>query len=62
MKELDVQIINGKKPCWYHSLKGMVFRVYDNRRDYILKEDYDLGHHAMWRHISKPDVLVVRQV
>lgn len=62
MKELQVQIIKGERSCWYHDLVGRVFTVYENRRDYILKEDYDRSHRAVWRHILKEDAKTFQQL
>lgn len=45
---------------WYHRMEGQDFQVYDNGRDYILKEDKDKGYGASWRHISKDDCLEAR--
>lgn len=60
MDELTVRIVKARMPSyWYASLEGMTFKVYDNGRDYILKEDYDLGHRCPWRHMDKGDVEVV---
>jgi len=57
MRELKVEVIKANSlSCWYSGLEGNVFTVYDNRRDYILKEDYDRGHRAIWRHLDKEDV------
>jgi len=56
MRITEVQILRAGKPTyWYAGLKGSIFTVYDNRRDYILKEDYDRGYHAAWRHIDKDE-------
>lgn len=38
---------------------GETFEVYDNGRDYVLAEDYDRGHSAMWLHIAYDDAVVV---
>ena len=57
MRILKVEVIKADSPSyWYSGLEGETFTVYDNRRDYILKEDYDRGHHAIWRHLEKEDV------
>lgn len=45
---------------WYTDLEGEVFTVYDNcGRDFILCEDYDLGHDHYWRHIDNGDCELV---
>ena len=59
MDEVTVQIIKAALPCWYAGLEGEFFKVYTDKRDYILKEDYDRGHRAIWRHIFKGDAKVV---
>ena len=56
MKIVNVQIVKATvATCWYAGLVGRVFEVYKNHRDYILKEDYDRGHKAIWRHIAFDD-------
>lgn len=38
--------------AWYADSVGEVFEVYKDRRNYIVKEDYDAGDHVIWRLIS----------
>ena len=60
MDELTVRIVKaGEFSYWYARLEGMTFKVYDNGRDYILKEDYDAGYECPWRHMNKEDVEVI---
>jgi len=63
MKTVRVKITGSTSAlAWYADLVGQVFEVYDGgvyRLDYILKEDYDKGHSAPWRHISKDDCVEV---
>ena len=46
---------------WYAAYVGHEFEVYEEAYgdSYILKEDYDLGHRADWRHIMKNDCEVI---
>ena len=48
---------------WYKDLVGVEFEVIDKitSQDYILKEDYDLGHKACWRHIYIKDAEVINE-
>lgn len=56
MEQVTVQITKAELPTyWYAGLEGETFVVYKDRRDYILKEDYDRGHEAVWRHIPFGD-------
>jgi hypothetical protein len=56
MEVKTVLIVNAKAPpCWYAGLEGEVFEVYKGRQNYILKEDVDRGHSAMWRHMDFDD-------
>ena len=60
MNKLQVTITNGRG--WYEGLEGETFEVYDNHgRDFILVEDYDLGHDALWLHIDTEDCVVAEQ-
>lgn len=45
--------------CWYYARVGEVFEVYEFRKDFTLKEDYDRGHDAEWRYIDKSDCIVL---
>jgi hypothetical protein len=57
MKKLNVTITMGHG--WYTDLEGVTFEVYDNYgKDYILVEDYDLGHDHYWRHIDRDGCVV----
>lgn len=52
MRVVTVKITKSEPFCWYAGMEGQKFEVYDDRRDYILKYDYDAGGHVMWRHIA----------
>lgn len=49
--------------AWYNDSIGEVFTVYQTifGKDYILKEDYDMGHNTLWRHIDIKDCEVWNQ-
>ena len=53
----QVKITRGRG--WYRGLVGETFEVYRDRRDFILKEDYDRGHEYSWGHIDFDDCEVV---
>ena len=56
MQQVTVRITKAQKPAyWYAGLEGETFIVYKDRKDYILKEDYDRGHKAAWHHIAFED-------
>lgn len=60
MKRLNITITKcSGQHYWYKDLIGQKFNVLDNvgRKDYILSEDYDKGHNAIWRHIDKEDTI-----
>lgn len=60
MKVLQIRILKSSGSYyWYANLIGVILFVYDNKRDYILKEDYDRGMNAPWRHIDKEDAEIV---
>jgi len=62
MDELTVQIVKAKRSsCWYANLVGKTFKVYVDRKYYIIKEDYDLGNEFPWRHIDKEDAVVLEE-
>src|ERR1700694_595516 len=56
-KRLNVKILKGSEypECWYRNLVGEEFDVIDEgrRENYIVAEDYLLGHNAAWRLIEK---------
>ena len=63
MDEKRVKIKKASRSSyWYARYIGKVFDVYDDRRDYIVKEDYDGGHSGGWRHVKKSDCQVVASV
>lgn len=53
-----VRIISRQSESVWYSL-GEVFLCFEFGSDYVLKKDYDLGDHAMWRHINKSDCKVL---
>ncbi len=56
MRLTKVRILKCKEPAaWYAKLTGHTFDVYDDRKVFLLKEDYDRGHDAIWRYIAKED-------
>ena len=60
MEVLNIEIIKcDLRTVWYFGLEGERFKVYKSTKDYILKEDYDLGHKACWRHIKFDDCMVI---
>ena len=56
-KSLSVKITQctGAPEAWYAELIGQVVEVYKDTSDYILREDYDRGHEAIWHHIPFAD-------
>lgn len=59
---LRVKIIKCDEPlAWYYDLISYipVFEVIEWGEKYVLKEDYDRGHNAYWRHILKEDCKLV---
>lgn len=46
-------------PCWYAGREDEVFEVYPLGRDFVLKEDFDRGPDAIWRHIDRCDCVEV---
>ena len=63
MKITQVKITRSASPvAWYAHLIGKSFEVYKDRRDYILRADYDRGHKSYWRHISKDECVEVEGV
>lgn len=61
MKKQKVRITKcDSATAWYASAIGREYEVYDCwKNDFVLSEDYDLGHKAMWRHILKSDCKVI---
>ena len=60
MDKVNVVITKAEWPSyWYSGCIGRQFEVYDDRRDFIVAEDYDLGWRAEWRHIPKEDCEVI---
>ena len=52
----EIKIVKCSYPeAWYADLIGETMVVYEDRKNFILKEDYDLGHKAPWRHIDFKD-------
>lgn len=58
---MKIKIDKGRPSYWYAELAGQIFEVVDDGPfdDYILKEDFDKGPPAMWRHILKSDATVL---
>ena len=59
MNVVTVVIMHGPPCAWYEDLVGEQFCVYDNGRDFIVKEDYDRGSQYPWCHIDKRDCATV---
>ena len=60
MEKKAIKILQCSYPqAWYKDLVGEVFVVYQDRREFILATDYDLGHEAVWRYIDFGDCKVL---
>jgi hypothetical protein len=61
MKAISVKIEKcTHSKAWYKNSIGSYFTVYDDRKDFIVKADYDSGYRSAWRHIDKQDCLILK--
>jgi len=60
---MKVKIIRAGKPTfWYAAHVGATVEVVDKHRyDYTLKEDWERGDDAPWRHIFKADCVILSE-
>jgi hypothetical protein len=55
-----VEVLVGRG--WYRDAVGEQFECVRWGSEWVLKEDYDLGRQAMWRHIQREDAQEVINV